>query len=120
MFVLVAHFLLPAPPADAVQSGSSAVPAEAVEPLAMLAASPECGRLLFAHSTDSIEKFLLVAEFESAAAYRRSLSPWPMRMVVIPWLSTAELDHTEVDEVLYSCIDREVVVWEPTVPEPGR
>ncbi|QNK80434.1 antibiotic biosynthesis monooxygenase [Nakamurella sp. PAMC28650] len=118
MFVLVAHFRVPASPAGVNQP--AAIPADAVEPLAMLAASPECDRLLFARSTDAADKFVLVAEFESAVAYRRSISPWPMRMIVIPWLSTAELDHTEVDEVLYSAIDGEVVVWEPTVPEPGR
>ncbi len=118
MFVLVAHFRIPDVPAALVPGG--AIPADAVEPLAMLAASPECGRLQFAHSTDSADKFVLVAEFASAAAYRRSISPWPMRMVVIPWLSTAELEHTEVNEVLYSAIDGEIVVWEPTVPEPGR
>ncbi len=118
MFVLVAHFRVSLLPGVLVPGG--AIPADATEPLAMLAGSPECGRLQFARSTDSGDKFVLVAEFASAAAYRRAISPWPMRTVVIPWLSTAELDHTEVNEVLYSAIDGEIVVWEPTVPEPGR
>jgi hypothetical protein len=113
MFVLVAHFRFPG-------SRSADIPADAAEPLAMLAASPECLRMHFAHSTDSAEKFVLVAEFESASAYRRCISPWPMRMTVIPWLSSAEPENTEVSEVLFSVIDGVVSQTEPTVPEPGR
>ena len=113
MFVLVAHFRVPG-------SRTADVPEAAVEPLDMLANSPDCLRLHFAHSTDSAEKFTLVAEFASAAAYRRAISPWPMRMTVIPWLSTAEAENTEVSEVLYSAIDGKIIHVEPTVPEPGR
>ena len=113
MFVLVAHFRVP-------ESRTAEIPKSAVEPLSMLAAAPDCLRLQFAHSTDSAEKFVLVAEFESAAAYRRAISPWPMRMTVVPWLSTAEPENTEVSEVLFSFVDGAVVHSEPTVPEPGR
>ncbi|SDP47755.1 Antibiotic biosynthesis monooxygenase [Nakamurella panacisegetis] len=113
MFVLVAHFRVQG--SDSVQ-----IPPEAVEPLALLAASPDCLRLHFAHSTESAERFVLVAEFESAASYRRALAPWPIRMTVIPWLSTAEPQNTEVSEVLFAALDGTVVVSEPTVPEPGR
>ena len=35
-----------------------------------------------------------------------------MRMTVIPWLSTAEPENTEVSEVLYSYVDGAVVVSE--------
>lgn len=113
MFVLVAHFRL----AEA-QGGS--VPEDARAPLAMLAASPECQRLLFAHSTESSERFVLMAEFESAATYRRSLSPWPMRTTVVPWLSTADVQSSEVSEVLWGAVAGAVTEYEPTVPEPGR
>ncbi len=113
MFLLVAHFRL-----DRPEGGP--IPESAREPLALLAASPECLRLRFAQSTDTAARFVLVAEFESAAAYRRSLSPWPMRIQVIPWLSTAESDVTAVNEVLYSSTEGAVTVSEPTVPDPGR
>jgi hypothetical protein len=113
MFLLVAHFRLE--PSD-----PGPIPEIAREPLALLAAAPECRRLHFARSTDAADHFVLVAEFDSAASYRRSLSPWPMRIQVIPWLSGAELDVTAVNEVLYSSIDGAVVVSEPTVPDPGR
>jgi len=113
VFVLIAHFQV---------SGAvgSEIPPAASEPLTMLSASPECRRLHFAHSTESAERFVLIAEFDSAASYRRSLSPWPMRSVVIPWLATAVLDASEVNEVLWSAADGEVSVFEPTVPDPGR
>lgn len=115
MFVLIAHFHT-----ESTAAASGAVPDPAVEPLEMLAASPECRRMSFARSTEVPNRFVLVAEFESAAAYRRSLSPWPMRTVVVPWLSAADQQHTEVSEVLLSSVDGIVTRWRPTVPEPGR
>jgi hypothetical protein len=113
VFLLVAHFRL-------TEASEQVIPEAAMEALTMLAHSPECRRLHFARSTDTADRFVLIAEFDSAAGYRRSLSPWPMRTVVIPWLSTAELDVSEVSEVLYSSLDGEVVVSDPTVPHPGR
>lgn len=112
MFVLVAHFRTAGSP--------EAIPESAAEPLTMLATSPECRRLSFARSTESAERFVLVAEFESAASYRRALSPWPVRTVVIPWLSEADQSTSEVSEVMLSAVDGAVTVWDPTVPEPGR
>ncbi len=119
MFVLVAHFRLDAP-TRRDRPEADPIPESAREPLALLGASPQCLRLRFARSTDAADRFVLVAEFESAASYRRSLSPWPMRIHVIPWLSTAELDVTAVNEVLYSSIEGAVTVTEPTVLDPGR
>jgi len=112
VFVLVAHFRF-------VGAAAEPVPSPAAEPLAMLAASPECRRLSFARSTDSAGRFVLVAEFDSAASYRRCLSPWPMRTVVVPWLSTADQQSSAVSEVLLSAADGVTTTWEPTVPEPG-
>ena len=97
-----------------------AVPAAAAEPLALLAAAPECLRLRFARSTDVAGRFVLVAEFASAALYRRSLSPWPMRTVVVPWLSTADVDTSEVHEVLLAAEHGLPTSSEPTVTPPGR
>jgi hypothetical protein len=96
------------------------VPAAAAEPLALLAASPECLRLRFARSTEVAGRFVLVAEFASAALYRRCLSPWPMRMTVVPWLSTAEVDTSEVHEVLLAAEHGRLTTSEPTVTLPGR
>ncbi len=112
MFVLVAHFRVPDP--------GPGIPSAAGEPLSLLAAAPECRRLRFAHSTEAADRFVLVAEFDSAADYRRALSPWPMRTLVVPWLSGAELTVSEVNEVLFAADAGKVRRWEPTVPEPGR
>ncbi len=113
MFVLVAHFRLPG-------SSGASIPPSALEALDMLAASTECRRLHFAHSTESPERFVLVAEFDTAATYRRALSPWSMRTVVVPWLATAQLEVSEVSEVLFSAVDGAVARSDPTVPDPGR
>lgn len=118
MFLLVAHFRLDE--AAGADGESPAVPAAAAEPLALLSASPECLRLRFARSTDVAGRFVLVAEFASAAQYRRALSPWPMRMVVAPWLSTAEIDTSAVHEVLLAAEYGRLTTTEPTVTPPGR
>jgi hypothetical protein len=132
LFLLVAHFLLedytaPAGAATPFTDGDAgavtdqdAIPPSAAEPLAMLAASPECLRLRFARSTDVAGRFVLIAEFASAAQYRRSLSPWPMRTVVVPWLSTAQVDVSEVHEVLLAAEQGRLTATEPTVTPPGR
>lgn len=122
MFLLVAHFHVDLPiGAAGTDSGAQpVVPAAAQEPLELLAASPECRRLLFARSTDVPGRFVLVAEFGSAAEYRRSLSPWPMRTVVVPWLSTADVDTSEVNEVLLAAEHGRLTTSEPTVIPPGR
>ncbi len=113
MFLLVAHFQLP-------ESSDGAIGEGAGEALDMLAAAVECRRVYFARSTEKAGRFVLTAEFDSAAAYRRSLSPWPMRTVVVPWLSTAELECSEVNEVLYSAVDGTVCRHDPTVTDPSR
>jgi hypothetical protein len=130
LFLLVAHFRLDEAAAPGEAAGAdeaagtdgdgSAVPPTAAEPLALLAASPECLRLRFARSTDVAGRFVLVAEFASAAQYRRSLSPWPMRTVVVPWLSTAEIDSSAVHEVLLAAEHGQLTTTEPTVTPPGR
>lgn len=130
MFLLVAHFRVDDPEADAKSIDGPTidaegfdrptVPAAAAQPLALLAASPECLRLRFARSTDVAGRFVLVAEFASAAQYRRCLSPWPMRMEVVPWLSTAEVDTSAVNEVLLAAEHGKLTTSEPTVTPPGR
>lgn len=117
MFLLVAHFRVEDTGGSDGPDGArhQALPPAAREPLALLAGSSECMRLRFARSTDVAGRFVLVAEFASAAQYRRSLSPWPMRMVVVPWLSTAEVDSSEVHEVLLAAEDGRLTTADPTV-----
>lgn len=102
MFILVAHFDRPAP----------------TEVLELFAAQPSCDRLVFARSTDDIGRYVLVAEFADAPAYRRALSPFEVRTTVIPWLSTAE-PGSGVNEALAVAEQHRIVSHEPTVT-PGR
>ncbi len=110
MFILVAHFDDP----------GGRLPDAALPALTLLAGQPECRRLRFAHSTERAGVFVLVAEFDSAGAYRRALAPFDVRTVVVPWLSTARIGDSGVNEVLLRADAGVVVRVEPTVPEPGR
>lgn len=89
-FLLVAHFSSPAPD----------------EALQLLADQATCRSVRFARSTDIADRYVLVAEFASVRDYRQALSPFDVRSLVIPWLSTA-LAGSGVNEVLLTA-------------EPGR
>lgn len=84
----------------------------------MLAVQPSCLRLTFAQSTDEVDRYVLLAEFAGAAAYRRALSPFEVRTTVIPWLSTAQ-PGSGVSEALLTATAGDVTEHEPTVT-PGR
>lgn len=102
MFLLVASFATE-PPVGALE---------------LLASQPSCRRLRFAQSTDDAGRWILVAEFPSAAGYRSAIGPFDVRTTLVPWLSTAQQD-SGVHEVLLSADDGEIVRHEPTVV-PGR
>lgn len=105
LFLLVAH--LPTPPPDGA--------------LELLAARPTCRSLRFARSTDDADSWVLVGEFDGAAGYRAALSPFDVRTLVVPWLSTA-LGGSGVMEVL-AAADRGtggVVTRLPPTVTPGR
>ncbi len=61
--------------------------------LELLLAQPGCLRGLLVRSTESATAWVLTVEFASVAAYRKSLSPFDVRTLVIPLL--AEADTTE-------------------------
>lgn len=114
MFLLIAHFTI-----DSNESAEQAL-AEAVEPVRLLAAQPDTRTLRWSRSTEDAGQLVLVAEFETAAAYRRAQSPFEVRTVLIPWLSRADIRTSGVFEVLAAADGTQF--WEPdvTVPEPGR
>jgi len=114
VFLLVAHFRVPAG-VDPQQ-----VLDQAREPLRLLAAQPDTVRLRWARSTEDAGHLVLTAEFATPATYRRALSPMPMRTVVIPWLSTAEVTTSGVHEVLLAADGGVVEEPEIIVPEPHR
>ena len=114
MFLLVAHFR--------VDQGvdPQAVLDRAREPIRLLAGQPDTVRLRWARSTEDAGHLVLTAEFATAAAYRRALSPMPVRTTVIPWLSTAEVATSGVHEVLLAADGGVIEEPEIIVPEPQR
>jgi Antibiotic biosynthesis monooxygenase len=59
------------------------------EALRLLSEQPGCVEATLAQAIDEPDAWLLVARFDSVAAYRRALRPFPVREHVIPWLSSA-------------------------------
>ena len=114
MFLLVAHFRID----EGIDPQS--VLDRAREPTRLLAAQPDTVRLRWARSTEDAGHLVLTAEFATAAAYRRALSPMPVRTVVIPWLSAAEVATSGVHEVLLAADGGVVEEPEIIVPEPRR
>ena len=114
MFLLIANFQV-----DADASVQQALTA-AVEPVRMLAAQPDTRWVRWGRSTEDARRLVLVAEFDTAAGYRRAQSPLEVRTVLIPWLSTAEIATSGAFEVIVAA-DGETL-WSPevTVPDPGR
>ncbi len=88
MFLLIAHF-------DRLDAGPSPVedggPAVDVLPDAvrLLGDQPDTRSLRWARSTEDPGRWVLAAEFDTAAGFRRAQSPLPVRAALIPWLATA-------------------------------
>ncbi|WP_395725550.1 hypothetical protein [Nakamurella sp.] len=114
MFLLIAHF----------EDGGSAGPAGPAEPagsteaVGLLGEQPATRSLRWARSTEEPHRWVLVAEFDTAADFRRAQSPFPVRAALIPWLAGAA--SSAAFEVV-SAADR--AVWsapEVIVDDPGR
>ncbi len=73
--------------------------------LELLTAQPGCRKGTLARSTDEDDRWVLTVEFESVVAYRRAMSPFPVREHVIPLLSEALTD--------------EPAMYEPTLTSTG-
>lgn len=85
--LLIARFTTEPPLADAKRA------------LELLLAQPGCRRGLFARSTET-DTWVLTVEFDSIAAYRRSLSPFDVRTHVIPFLARADSAEPAAYEIL--------------------
>ena len=114
MFLMVAYFDI-----DADRTAEQAL-LDAAEPIRLLAEQPDTKWLRWGRSTEDGRRLLLVAEFETAAGYRRAQSPLEVRAALIPWLAAAEVRTSGVFEIL-SAADG-AGLWAPdiTVPDPGR
>ncbi|SHF41882.1 antibiotic biosynthesis monooxygenase family protein [Streptoalloteichus hindustanus] len=93
--LLVCRFAVP-------PAGTERFAARARTALELLTAQPGClgGRL--GRAAEDPDRWVLVVEFESVVAYRRALSPFPVREHVVPFLAEALTDETSVLEVLAS------------------
>jgi hypothetical protein len=93
---------------------------DAAEPVRLLAEQPDTKWLRWGRSTEDGGRLLLVAEFETAAGYRRAQSPLQVRTALIPWLAAAEVRTSGVFEVLAAADG--AGLWDPDVivPDPGR
>ena len=114
MFLLIAHFQV-----NPAESAGQAL-LDAAEPVRLLAEQPDTRMLRWGRSTEDANRLVLVAEFETAAGYRRAQSPLEVRRVLIPWLSRADNAISGAFEVLTAAAGARL--WEPdvTVPDPGR
>lgn len=61
--------------------------------VALLAAQTGCRGVELARATEAPGRWVLVAVFDSAADYRRALSPFDVRTHVVPFLSEARTDE---------------------------
>ena len=67
--------------------------ARAREALRLLTEQPGCRNGHVARSVDDPTRWVLVVEFDSIVAYRKALSPFPVREQVIPLLAEALTDE---------------------------
>ncbi|MFD5824821.1 antibiotic biosynthesis monooxygenase family protein [Lentzea sp. NPDC060358] len=78
------------------------------EALKLLTAQPGCLRGTLARSTDADDRWVLTVEFESVVAYRRAMSPFPVREHVVPLLSEALTDEPALYEPALTSVGGQV------------
>jgi len=83
---------------DSSRGGHQALMERARRALHLLTAQPGCLDATLAQATDEPAAWLLMARFESVAAYRRAMSPVPVREHVAPLLADALTDEPSVYE----------------------
>ena len=73
--------------------------------LELLTAAPGCLGGEAGRAVDDPARWVLTVRFASVDAYRRALSPFPIREHVVPLLSEALADEPATYEVLVDAID---------------
>jgi quinol monooxygenase YgiN len=73
--------------------------------LDLLSAQPGCRGGELGRSVDEPQAWVLVVRFDSVHAYRRALSPFPVREHVVPLLAQARTDGPAAFETLLSAVD---------------
>ena len=87
--------------------------------VALLSAHPTCEQVRLARSTEDPRSWVLTAEFPSFAGYRRALSPFDVRTIVVPFLSEADQLTSAVLEVTLTGSRGELVDHQ-TVVDPDE
>jgi quinol monooxygenase YgiN len=98
--LLVCRFAVPATEAEAFC-------ARAEHALALLTAADGCRGGELGRAVDDPQRWVLTARFASVHAYRRALSPFPVREHVVPLLSEALADEPSTYETLLDAVDGE-------------
>jgi hypothetical protein len=93
--LLVCRFDVPAAEAPDLRARARAA-------LELLGAQPGCRGGELARSVDEPDAWVLVVRFDSIDAYRRALSPFPVREHVVPLLAQARTDGPAAFETLLS------------------
>lgn len=108
--LLVCHFTVP--PAD-----GPAFRVRARRALELLTAAQGCRGGEIGRSVDEPGCWVLAVRFASVDAYRRALSPFPVREHVVPLLAEAAVDAPATFEVLLTATDGTVTAHESLLAE---
>jgi len=117
VFLLIAHFDLDPDRAGTSDRAGASVGARP-EAVRLLGDQPQTRSLRWARSTEDAGRWVLVAEFDTAADFRRAQSPFLVRAALIPWLATAR--SSAAFEVVASADAGSWSAPEVIVDRPGR
>ncbi|MGE3284894.1 MAG: antibiotic biosynthesis monooxygenase [Pseudonocardia sp.] len=107
--LLVCRFAVPAAPDDLTDPDAVArFVARARRALELLTEAPGCLGGELGRAVDEPRRWVLAVRFASVDAYRRALSPFPVREHVVPLLSEALADEPATYEVLVGGVDGRV------------
>jgi hypothetical protein len=90
---------------DAAAADAPDLLARAATALELLTARPGCRGGELGRSVDEPGSWVLVVRFDSVDAYRRALSPFPVREHVVPLLAQARTDGPATFETLLAAAD---------------
>ncbi len=109
--LLVCRFAVPA-------AGEPAFALRVRHALELLTAAPGCLGGAAGRAVDDPGRWVLTVRFASVDAYRRALSPFPVREHVVPLLAEALADEPATYEVLAEATGGVVTEWTSLRAEP--
>ncbi|RJQ80571.1 hypothetical protein D5S17_08385 [Pseudonocardiaceae bacterium YIM PH 21723] len=111
--LLVCRFVVP--PAE-----TEAFLARARRAVELLTAGPGCSGADLGRATEADDRWVLSVRFDSIVAYRRALSPFPVREEVIPLLAEALADEPAAYELVVSAVDGSSIEQRSVLAADGR